>query len=284
MMGKSRSSPLPLPLLGSQTMGSSTVQQQIRAAREDPTLDAVVLHIDSPGGSALASDLIWRELTLLDQEKPLVDMDGVAASGGYYIFAPGRKIVAQSANITGSIGVFSMKLVTKGTYGKISGRREIIERGANVGLLSDTNCWTPEQTRQMQRSIEHIYHEFKTRVAEGRFLDYESLDEICNGRVWTAVQGVENGLVDQLGNIHVAFDAACEFAELPPDRQPRIVNIHPPKDHKVATPFEEIGEDLRLKRVQKLSDLTIQLLTGNLQTLLGRERFWMIPEWLPKID
>lgn len=127
MMGKSRSSPLPLPLFGSQTMGSSTVQQQIRAAREDPMIDAVVLHVDSPGGSALASDLIWRELTLLDREKPLVVfMDGVAASGGYYISAPGRKIIAQSATVTGSIGVFSMKPVTKKTYGKIGANREII--------------------------------------------------------------------------------------------------------------------------------------------------------------
>ena len=101
---------MPLPLFGDETLGSTTAQQMIRRAAKDDSLAAVVVHVDSPGGSALASDLIWRELALLDRKKPvIVYMGDVAASGGYYIAAPGRKIVAQRATMTGSIGVIMAK-------------------------------------------------------------------------------------------------------------------------------------------------------------------------------
>ena len=149
--GSSRSFPVPLPLLGSQQIGSSTAQQIIRAARDDERLAAVVLHVDSPGGSALASDVMWRELKLLNQEKPLiVYMGDVAASGGYYISAPARQIVAQPATITGSIGVINGKPVDSELYAKLDAHRAVIQRGDNAVINSSMEPWRGEPRAKVE--------------------------------------------------------------------------------------------------------------------------------------
>jgi protease IV len=153
MPGNSRSFPVPLPILGDETIGSSSAQQLIRAARTDDSLAAVILHVDSPGGSALASDLIWRELTLLNQAKPLVVyMGNVAASGGYYIAAPGRKIVAQRATLTGSIGVITSKPVFKESYAKVGAHRESIQRGDHADLYDDGSRWNEDSRAKVVES------------------------------------------------------------------------------------------------------------------------------------
>ena len=226
MTGPSRTSPVPLPLFGDETLGSTTAQQMIRRAAKDDSLAAVVVHVDSPGGSALASDLIWRELAQLDRKKPVVIyMGDVAASGGYYIAAPGRKIVAQGATLTGSIGVIMAKPVAAGAYAKLDAGWDTVQRGRNADLYSSLSAWEGDQRGVVERNLQHVYDEFKQRVAEGRHMDAEQLDTLAGGRVWTGEQALANGLVDQLGDFDVALEAACTAAGLPTDGSVETVAV-----------------------------------------------------------
>ncbi len=282
--GESRSSPVPLPLFGEEMLGHLTAQQQIRSAREDASLAAVVVHVDSRGGSALASDLIWRELMLLDQEKPvIVHMGGVAASGGYYIATPGRKIVAQPATLTGSIGVITAKPVLNNTYAKIHARRYAIQRGAHANLYHDDSQWNDEQRTKIIESVEQIYGEFKQRVATSRHLPYETLDEICNGRVWTGTQALAHGLIDAIGDFQQAVEWACIEANLPTDGTVAVVDITAPKQKLLAQPvqtiFAALGAPLALTPVSVAT-----LLGQSWQALFAYEHFWLLATELPKID
>ena len=239
LTGPSRSSPVPLPLIGEETLGSATAQQMIRAAAKDDSLAAVVVHVDSPGGSALASDLIWRELAQLDRVKPVVIyMGDVAASGGYYIAAPGRKIVAQPATLTGSIGVIMAKAVTTGVYEKIDAGWDSVQRGAHADLYSSLKPWQGEQRAAVEASLDHVYGEFKQRVAAGRSIPLEQLDELAGGRVWTGEQALARGLVDELGDFDVAVQAACAAADLPTDGSVPLVPIHAPGRFLPAEPVK----------------------------------------------
>jgi protease-4 len=239
MTGPSRSSPVPLPLVGEETLGSATAQQMIRAAAKDHSLAAVVVHVDSPGGSALASDLIWRELAQLDRAKPVVIyMGDVAASGGYYIAAPGRKIVAQRATLTGSIGVIMAKAVTAGVYEKLDAGWDTVHRGAHADLYSSLTPWQGEQRVAVEQSLEHIYDEFKQRVAAGRNLPLERLDDLAGGRVWTGEQALAHDLVDELGDFDVAVQAACACAGLPTDGSVPLAPISAPGRFLLAEPVQ----------------------------------------------
>jgi protease-4 len=239
MTGPSRQSPVPLPLVGEETLGSATAQQMIRAAARDHSLAAVVVHVDSPGGSALASDLIWRELQQLDRAKPVVVyMGDVAASGGYYIAAPGRKIVAQRATLTGSIGVIMAKAVTAGAYEKIHAGWDTVQRGAHADLYSSLTPWEGEQRAAVEASLDHVYGEFKARVAAGRKLPPERLDDLAGGRVWTGEQALAHGLVDELGDFDVAVEAACAAAGLPTDGSAPLVPIDAPGRFLLAEPVQ----------------------------------------------
>ena len=216
--GESRQFPVPLPLAGDSTIGSTTAQQLIRAAAEDDSLAAVVVCVDSGGGSALASDLIWRELTRLDARKPVVVyMGNTAASGGYYIAAPGRKIVAQPATLTGSIGVIVAKPVLAGALQKVDANPERIRRGANAGIYGAVHAWSDAQRETIVAEVLHVYAVFKQRVADGRGLPLATLDAVCNGRVWTGAQAHALGLVDELGDFHAAYTLACAAAAIPVD-------------------------------------------------------------------
>ncbi|MEZ4863815.1 MAG: signal peptide peptidase SppA [Caldilineaceae bacterium] len=283
--GASRSQPIPLPLIGSQTLGSATAQQQIRAARQDEQIAAVVVHVDSPGGSALASDIIWRELELLNQEKPVVIyMGGVAASGGYYIAAPGRKIVAQRATLTGSIGVVMAKAVTTGAYEKIGAHRQQVQRGANADLYDDLHGWSGAQRAKVEAGVSQIYTAFKERVAAGRKLPLANLDEIANGRVWTGAQALERGLVDTLGDFACAVEAACTLADLPTDGSVRTEGISAGKESLLAKPLAEVTMLLGLDLLQQTKQLTSQALTGEWNTLLRGDPYWLIADGLPRLD
>jgi protease-4 len=211
----------------------------IRAAARDHSLAAVVVHVDSPGGSALASDLIWRELAQLDRAKPtVIYMGDVAASGGYYIAAPGRKIVAQRATMTGSIGVIMAKAVTAGVYDKLDAGWDTVQRGAHADLYSSLTPWQGEQRAAVEQSLDHIYCEFKQRVAAGRNLPLERLDDLAGGRVWTGEQALAHGLVDELGDFDVAVQAACAAAGLPSDGSVPVVPIHAPGRLLLAEPVQ----------------------------------------------
>jgi protease-4 len=282
--GTSRRLPVPLPLLGDRQIGSRTVQQQVRAARADQRLAAVILHVDSPGGSALASDLIWRELELLNSEKPLVVyMGDVAASGGYYVATPSRKIVAQSATLTGSIGVLNVKPNTRDTYRKLNANVETIQRGDNAAIYATDREWNPEQRQKVEQSVQYVYAEFKERVADGRALKYEALDPICNGRVWTGAQACAYGLVDELGDFSLAVKRACELAELPTDGSVRLASVQPPKSTQLAAPFADLTEPEEITTLREWGQLAVDLVRGDWERVLGSERCWLIADELPKI-
>ena len=284
MPGESRSFPVPLPLFGDETIGSATAQQIIRAARQDDGLDAVIVHVDSPGGSALASDLIWRELALLNREKPvIIYMGDVAASGGYYIAAPGRKIVAQRATITGSIGVIIAKANLAGAYAKMYARQDEVTRGAHAGIYGDTTAWTGDLLERVEQSLQQTYASFKERVVDGRSLDPAALDDLAGGRVWTGVQALANGLVDALGDFQTAVELACAEAGLPDSRRVELVAIAAPKRWLAAEPAAAVQTLLGLRRSLQMAELAALVLDGELLTLLERERLWLLAPHLPRI-
>jgi protease-4 len=285
IVGESRTFPLPLPLVGDDIMGSETVIQEIRAARQNDRLAAVVLHVDSGGGSALASDLIWRELKLLNQEKPLIIyMGNAAASGGYYIATPGRKIIAQSATLTGSIGVVIAKPVTQEARTKIGANREVIRRGENAGLYTDDALWTPAQRQKMEEQLFNVYDTFKQRVAEGRNLPFENLDDIANGRVWTGKQALAYGLVDEIGDFESAFRAACRAAGLPDDGSVRATTITRPNERLLGEPVKAAQTAWRRVHGQGFGEWATMLLQGEWLRLLARDPVWLIPPDLPRIE
>ncbi len=281
----SRIFPLPLPILGEGTIGSITVEQQIRAARRDSNMAAVIVYVDSGGGSAMASDLICRELDLLNQEKPvIVYMGDVAASGGYYISAPATKIIAESATLTGSIGVIVAKPITAGAYEKLDAHREIIQRGENASLYAEDSAWTAEQRVQVEAQVRYYYDAFKHVVADGRGLDYDTLDELCNGRVWTGKQAYELGLIDELGDFQRALDLACTESGLPLDGTVRTRNISAPRSRilpESTKPADALSPEPTLDQLRELASA---LLLGDWQAILGDEYVWTIADGLPNTN
>jgi protease-4 len=282
--GESRAYPIPVPILGEGTIGSSTVEQQIRSARRDSSLAAVIVFVDSGGGSATASDLICRELDLLNQEKPvIVYMGDVAASGGYYIATPASKIVAQAATLTGSIGVIVAKPVTAGALDKLGAHREVIQRGSNAGLYSEDSAWTDDQRAQVEANVRHYYNAFKRVVADGRDLDYDSLDSICNGRVWTGRQALEHGLVDELGDFQTAIDLACIAADLPTNGSVRTRTVTAPRNRilpEPASPVDALTGETTLDQFRQIAAAVLQ---GDWQAVLGHDHYWYLAEGLPNI-
>jgi protease IV len=280
--GKSRKFPIDLPLLGDSVIGSSTVQQIVRAALRDDRLSAVVLHIDSGGGSAAASDIMWRELTLLARHKPLVIyMGNIAASGGYYIATPAHKIIAQSATLTGSIGVISGKPITTGVYEKIQAHRYSVQRGANADLYSDQKPWEGSQRAKIEDQIEDFYRSFKERVATGRNLPFDELDPICSGKVWTGKQAQERGLVDELGDFSLAVETACRLADLTYDETTTLINVTVEKPQMPLS-----ARDLRGDKEQILDELMaagVALLRRDWEHWLANERIWLLADEIPRI-
>ena len=204
------------PLGGDSVVGSTTMIEAIREAEKDETVKAIVLRVDSPGGSALASDLIWKELAAC--KKPVVaSMGDVAASGGYYISMAAKKIYAEPGTLTGSIGVVGGKIVTGGLFNWLGMKTEIISRGANSGLESSERPWNESERQVMTHLMQHIYDQFLDKALKGRKnagveIDKEKLLTLAGGRVWTGRQAKANGLVDDLGTLDDAVTAAKALA------------------------------------------------------------------------
>ena len=206
-------------LTGIEMMGADTISRALRAAREEPSVRAIVLRIDSGGGSVLASDLIWREVHRTKGKKPLiVSMGDVAASGGYYIACMADTIIAEPGTITGSIGVFAGKYDLRRLYDRIGFRKEILTRGARAGIYTDYEELTEEQREIVRRQVREVYDDFVSKVAEGRGMSYASVDSIGRGRVWTGAQAREIGLVDALGGLDLAIELACARVGLSMER------------------------------------------------------------------
>lgn len=199
----------------------------LRAVRENPYIKAAVLRVDSPGGSAVASDLIWRELNLLGKAKPLiVSMGDVAASGGYYIAMPGEKIIAQPCTLTGSIGVIAGKMNLRGLYNKFGLKKEQVKRGEHADLYSDYTDLSGSKGEKMTKEIEHFYEKFVQKAADARKMDWAELDSRAQGRVWTGKQALNLGLIDGFGGIRSAIDLAKQSVGLRPEDRARL-EIHP---------------------------------------------------------
>jgi protease-4 len=226
--GESRDSPVPLPLIGGRFAGSDTVARAFRAAERDPRVRAVVFHVDSRGGSALASDLIWREVDRLRRSKPVVvHMGSVAGSGGYYVSCGASRIIAQPATVTGSIGVISGKMTGRGLMERLGLNREIVARGDAATIWSAFQPFSEEQRARVRRSAESVYRRFVGKVAAGRGKGDDEIHAVARGRVWTGRQALERGLVDELGDFSLAVRRARELAGIPPEQPVSVVTVRP---------------------------------------------------------
>lgn len=245
--GESRESPLPVPLVGGRFAGSETVARAFRAAERNPRVRAIVFHVDSGGGSALASDLIWREIERIKGKKPVVAfMSNVAGSGGYYVSCGASRIVAQPTTITGSIGVISGKLTARGLYGRLGLNREIVARGEAATMESLFQPFTPEQLDRVRREMQAIYRRFVGKVAAGRGKSDAEIEAIARGRVWTGRQALERGLVDELGDLSLAVRRAAELAGIPAAPEVTTVTIRPPQAIAVPSAGRAVAEALGL--------------------------------------
>ncbi|MGI8997328.1 MAG: signal peptide peptidase SppA [Pyrinomonadaceae bacterium] len=213
------------------TVGSDTIVKALNDAREDKRIKAIILRVDSPGGTSYASDLIWHAVEKAKEKKPVVvSMGDVAASGGYYIACTANKIIAQPTTITGSIGVFAGKPVMKGFYDWIGANNEYILRGKNAGLFRETEPFTPEERAQFETMLKGFYYDdFLPKVAKGRNKDVEYIDSIAQGRVWTGTQAKERGLVDEFGGLEKAVEVAKQLANIPAEKGVRRVVLPTPR-------------------------------------------------------
>jgi protease-4 len=212
--GKSRD----VPLLGNRLVGSYTIAKALREAREDPHIGAVVMRIESPGGSSLAADVMWREAVLTAKKKPLiVSMGSYAASGGYYIATAGKTIYANPLTVTGSIGIFYGKAEVSELFKKIGITVETYETTPRADGESIYRPYTEDEIRELEKKVRQLYDVFVDRVAEGRKMSREAVDAVGQGRVWTGRQAAARHLVDHLGGIREALEQARCLAGLPDD-------------------------------------------------------------------
>jgi protease-4 len=229
---------------GESTVGSDTIVKALREAAEDKTVAAIVLRVDSPGGSAVASDLIWRQIQQI--EKPVyASMGDIAASGGYYISMGCDKIYAEPGTLTGSIGVVSGKLATKKAFGKIGVNTEVIARGKNSGLFSMEEKFTDSERDAMMKLMNDVYGQFTAKAAAGRKMEVDKLQSLAQGKLWSGRQAKENGLVDEVGTLRDALKAAKLAAGLKEDDKAEVLTL--PKPRSI---FDELldpeGADARI--------------------------------------
>jgi protease-4 len=212
--------------------GSDTLIEYLRQARRDRSVRAIVLRIDSPGGSTIASDAIWRELVVTKNERSdrplIVSMSDLAASGGYYIAMPAQVIVAQPSTLTGSIGIFGGKFVTGGVYEKLGAHIESTSIGKHAEMNSPARPYNPEELSKLQEQLQSFYDQFVEKVAEARHSTPEKIDALAQGRVWTGRQAKQNGLVDELGGLDRAVAIAKQRAKIAADSDVEIV-VYPPR-------------------------------------------------------
>jgi protease-4 len=234
------------PVVDSWTMGSESVASAFRKAVKDGSVKAIVFRVDSPGGSYVASDTIWREVARARKAgKPvIVSMGDVAASGGYFVAMNADRIVAEPATITGSIGVLAGKLVTPAMWEKIGITFDQVETGANANFWNSSRNFSDTEWLRFNAWLDRIYDDFTAKVAAGRKLPKEKVLEIAKGRVWTGEDAKARGLVDELGGLATAVRAARDIAKIPAGEPVRLVEF-PPK----RTPLEVLmarfsgGED-----------------------------------------
>ncbi len=229
MSGESQSS-----LFGDTVMGSTTIVEALQAADKDDDVKAIVMRVDSPGGSALASDLIWRQTQKI--KKPIVvSMGDVAGSGGYYISMGADRIYAEPGTITGSIGVVGGKLAMKGLYNWIGMDTESIARGKNSGIFSSTEKFSDSEREVIEGYMKEIYGQFTAKAAKGRGMNVADLEKLAGGQVYTGRVAKRNGLIDEVGTLRDAIQAAKRLAGLDPDQKYELKMLPEAKN-----PLEEL--------------------------------------------
>ena len=234
--GKSRSGPTDGDVLGAETLIKA-----LREVRNRSSIDAVVLRVDSPGGSAQASDEIWQEVRRCEERKPVVaSFSDLAASGGYYIAVPADTIVADPGTLTGSIGAFGGKLNLLGLYHKLGLNVETVSRGRHAEMFSPFKDFTPEEAARFQAQMDEVYRVFVSRVSEGRGLSPADVDSVGQGRVWTGLAAADLGLVDVLGGLPAAIDIARSMAGIGRD-ETLTIEVYPRVER---TFFQRLFADL----------------------------------------
>jgi protease-4 len=218
------------PIVAGPIMGSDTLAEAIKKAREDASIKAIVLRVDSPGGSYVASDLIWHQVALTRGVKPVVaSMSDVAASGGYFVAMGADRIIAEPATLTGSIGVLAGKFVTRGFWEKLGVTREAVQRGRHAAFYSGSARYTPEERAIFEQWLRRIYLDFVEKAAKGRDKSFGQIDAIAQGRVWTGEDAMRLGLVDEIGGLALAISRALERAGVEPTGRANLVVFPPPK-------------------------------------------------------
>ena len=219
------------------------IERAFNAAVRDKDVRAIVFRIDSPGGSATASETIWRDVVRAHQNgKPIiVSMGDLAASGGYYVAAPADKIVAEPATLTGSIGVLGGKIVIAGLLDKLGITTDAVQKGANSDMFSVTRDFSPQARQHLADELDNTYRGFKDRVATGRHLSPDAVEAAAKGRVWTGEDALRLGLVDALGGYDTALTLARQAANLPTDAPIEIV-VYPRERGLAALLFGRLAD------------------------------------------
>lgn len=230
-------------------IGSESLSETIKKVRLDDKIKAIVLRINSPGGDALASEIIWREVELAKKTKPvIVSMGDLAASGGYYIACGADSIIADPTTLTGSIGVFGLLFnVEKLLSEKIGITFDRVNTNKYSDLGSMTRKMKTEEQAFIQKSVEDVYATFIKHVADGRGMTVEKVDEIGQGRIWSGINAIEIGLVDKLGGLDMAIEIAAEKAKL---ERYRLDN-YPKKKEPMEALLEKLGQDVKYQLIEK---------------------------------
>ncbi len=257
------------PVFGSVVMGSDTVAKALSDAIEDPDIEAIIFRVDSPGGSYVASDTIWREVKRArDARKPLIlSMGNLAASGGYFVAAPASKIVAQPGTITGSIGVAAGKFVLSGLWDKVGVNWDTIKAGQNADLWSSAEPFSEQGWQHLDAALDRTYADFLQKVAEGRGFSQSEVREVAKGQVWTGADAKEKGLVDELGGYNKAFELVRSSLGLAADAPITLHRLPEPSD-----PFQTLIEDI----------LAGELYSPGLARLAALVRSWA--PWLTQLE
>ena len=241
-------------------MGSDTIAAAFRSAAENKKVKAIVFRVDSPGGSYIASDTIWREVNRAKEAgKPvIVSMGNVAASGGYFVAMAADKIVAQPATITGSIGVFAGKMLTKGLMDKIGITTDEIHTSENSALWTSAQDYTPAQWKRIQAALDRIYEDFTGKVADGRKLPKDMVMKVAKGRIWTGEDALQHGLVDELGGLNKAIEIAKKTAGISAEAKVRV-NVYPEKKNVIemildreADTEDDSGDDAMMQVLKEI--------------------------------
>lgn len=215
---------------GSQVAGAASIVDSLQRIRKDSSVKALVVRIDSPGGSTVASDLIWRELTVTKAKMPLVaSMGDLAASGGYYVATPASSIVAQPGTLTGSIGIYTGKFAVGGTLEKLGAAIDGVSQGRLADINSPVRPFSDEERERVQEQIQAFYDHFVGLVAESRKLSREQVEQVAQGRVWTGRQAKDRGLVDELGGFERALALARQAAKIDEKADVELVSYPPPR-------------------------------------------------------